>query len=1264
MLKKAKRSIAVLLAILMSLSLLSGIVLAEGNAEEPIETPIEEVTVEAEQYGGTESATDPYAAAKGALTGDVYTLATDAVIIDESYAGEVTDGSTFTYTYGGSGWGDGAKYSVTVGTNFFTAQSEVQTKLSASDYSGVRTVLLTPDTYTLAPANDKLSGTTEKVFTFLGPQAGKTPVNNPKKGYTGNAPWTIANNRSQSVTTEAVFTGVVKQESSATRYVYDGVAFKEVYFDNPHNTNTYWSIIELKNVHWVPRKTSNMFNTRNGSGLSATKMARGIYLTDCYIDATASTNYQTPSTICTYKFIMDGCYFKCNPNAAIDATDSMWNYYPSFYIKSNTAHRYGDGKDEFKIVNSRVENNPTRGLMTGMNSAPSATGNGHGDRPAGSIVYTFENNEFIDAAGYAGAVAILRPKQSQPDADIIVFKNNLCKSTKGVKTNSHFIDVHSSLASGKVLSVDATIENNIFIGYAKIAGYNSGTYNTKKAWVLNNNFFGNLDGTLMMPTQSNHKPITGGYIDQDLTVHSSELEVFVANDLYNETVNVYADFTIDATLPIGGEMTVESFSAEDGVTLGLYSDEACTTPLASLAGTGAVKTSYLKATKEGVSVVYTVTTVPDLEAYAGEKVFFDPSVAEEEEGTEVIRIINGEAYLLTVGTNIVSTITDEAYPEIDGTTHIWFLAGQYKNFKTASGSYYYHGVKEGINANDPADITKPNASRVSDDEETILYDGDYTVTSTDGPVTFDGFTFIGNAKIGIGTGTAAKATQTIELDVTNCRNSQKEDAYSSAPGTAFLHGWGYEIKAVNVTNNRFVGQCYSGTSATGFSVIRSWNGTASGNYIDCYDSVSIGNDGIEKEIFWLAGEISNGVSTQSKVDVTIEDNYLVGRISTNIQPYHYSDYQVIVRNNTLVAGEQNKSMINVNVSGSYFGSAKIDISGNTVRNTHNLTGIGFIWLTGTTNDAGMANFDSENFTITGNNIDFGSDYAYIFGADSRKDDKLIVDASGNTVANVAIASGSRKALFNNENGAYHFDMGSGSKATVVNGTAVDKAPTDGAYDLPASSIDSENKEIIVVVTDDVSTYTVSATNNTTVAVLNDEGEVVALDGTFELSKGINQAKVALSSITGVYDEVYTIKVIKGFVTVALDADKTVAAQTENASTWNTYWEANLDMVAAASTIIAGNEFKIVDYGMYYANDAEEMAKLMADASYVTAKARKESYAANENGLNVVYRNYSFRFNGISANRYRYGTFYVTYELNGTTVTSVSSMKELYTGNIS
>ncbi len=1268
MFRRTRHSIALMTALMMCISLFSGLVLAQGNVETVTEIPIEETTVEAEQYGGTESASDPYAPAKGTLSGDVYTLAAGAVIVDESYAGSVTSGSTFTYTYGGGtkGWGDGAKYSVTVGTNFFTAQADVQTKLNASDYSGVRTVLLAPGSYTLSPADAKLTGTSEKVFSFLGPQAGKTPVNNPKKGYTGSAPWTVTNNRGVSTTTEAVFTSSIKSQSQNTRYVFDGVAFKGNRFDMAANANAWWTIMDLKNVYWQAT-ADNMFHTRNtndGTITNATKMLRSFYLTDCYIDATGSTNYQTPSTICTYKFIMDGCYLKCNPGATVDATDSLWNYYPSYYNKADTSYRFGNGLDEFTLTNSRFENNPTRGLMTGMNNAPGAT-NGHGDRPAGSIVYTFTNNDFVDAAGYNGGVAVLRPKQSQPDADTIVFTNNYCIATGTPKTNSHFIDVHSSLATGKVLSVSATIENNVFIGYTKPAGYNSGTYNTAKAWVLDKNYFGNVDGTLMKPTQSNHKAIQGAYIDQNCTVHSTDLEVEVAQDLYDETIVAWLDFTISATLPMDGTMTVDSFAADEGVTLALYSDAKCETPLASLAGSANVVTSYLKASKNGVSVVYEVMIVPDIEPYEGEKVFFDPAVAGVAEGTNVIRVVNGEAYLLTVGTNIVSTITDEAYPEIGGTTHVWFLPGVYANFKTTSGSYYYHGAKEGINANDPDDITQPNPARVSDEEETILNDGEYSVTSTDGKVTFDGFTFTGNGKVGIGTNTAANATKTIQFDFINNRNSQAKNAYASAPGTSFLHGYGYELKKVNVTDNRFIGQCYNGESATAFAVIRSWVGTASGNHIDCYDSVTIGNQGIKKEIFWLYGEISNGVSTKSQYDATITDNYLVGRISTNINPNHYSEYKMTITDNTIIAGEASKSIINVYPSSSNFGSAKINISGNTVRNTKELGGIGFIWLTGNTNAAGMANFSTENLTITGNDIDLGTTYSYVFGADSRKDDKLIIDASGNTVANVIKASGTGQGLFNNADGAYHFDLGSGDSASQVNGTAVDVAPENAEYDIPAASIDPENKTITVAVTDETVNFVLSATNGATVAILGEDGEVIGLDGKMKLNAGVNEFKVAISSVVGIFSEetMYTVTVIKAFATVTLDADETYASQMENDTKWQTYWEANIDLINTASDIIAGNEFKVVDYGMYYGNDDEELQALVDDAAYVTTSARKVTYAADEAGLAKVYKNYSFRFTGINEFRYRYGVFYVTYEINGATITTVSSMQELYTGSM-
>ena len=141
--------------------------------------------------------------------------------------------------------------------------------------------------------------------------------------------------------------------------------------------------------------------------------------------------------------------------------------------------------------------------------------------------------------------------------------------------------------------------------------------------------------------------------------------------------------------------------------------------------------------------------------YEGDKVFYDQAVKGLQDGVTVLRKIDGKEYYLTVGENISGTLTDDCYPVKDGVTQVHFLAKEYEPFHIYFGSYALYGAKAGISPNDPEDITKANALRASDEGETVMAElvnyspSGTTYIASEGKVTFDGFTFRGNAKLQI-----------------------------------------------------------------------------------------------------------------------------------------------------------------------------------------------------------------------------------------------------------------------------------------------------------------------------------------------------------------------------------------------------------------------------------------------------------------------------------------------------------------------------------
>lgn len=1193
----------------------------------------------------TVTVADPYAAIRGELTGDVYAPATDKTFfIDPSNS--AVDG---VFTYGdGITWGDGKKYSVTAGTNYFTNYADVITFMSSNN--GSYNLVFAPGTYNHNLAAWKLTNGTTKVY---GPQAGKTPVNNPKKGYTGDAPWTVANNRSANTATEAVFTGFTYNIQTTYHFIVDGVAFNNVQISHARSgsANT-WFTMTLHNVYWTMPNGKAFLNLTGSSATAASQnlCVRHVKIYDAYIDYTAATTISAGNASAD-DIIMDGLYVKMSADMYATGTvpnDSFINHYFA-------DHRYQrDGYSILSITNSRFENLPTRGLI---NSLQEAVYNSAA-RPAGTAMYVFDNNDFINL-GYkvnAGFPTVIRIKAAGPDIYTLQFTNNYIQN--GSDEICAPIDVFKGYDHTLSLKT-ARVENNVVIGHDRaLAHYDNADYAEGSEIDNSYNYFGSVDGTLLQPIGTGAL-FNGLYLDKACTVHSSEMDVELAADLEGGVVT-YPNASINVILPMDKTFTAASLVAKEGATVTLYNDKALSDELASVAPSATeIQNIYAKVAKSGYYVTYPVTVMPDAPDYTGEKIFFDPAVAGLDAGTLVAREIDGEAYLLEVGKNITADLNDEIFPEdANEVTQVYLCAKEYTGFSVPT-KYAIYGAKAGINPNDATDITKANALRADDAGETIIT-GTITIPQNSADITIDGLTFTGAGKFAMSGG---GETHECHAVIKNCRNSLAEDAYADAqPEIAFFHMVTGGYKYIDLLNNRFVDVQIKNVG-TAFAVIRSWMGTASGNYI-----CNVGSN--NQTIFWLNGEYINQDTRSHYYDATITNNYFRGRLTTSFSNANYDSFKVKITNNTFEAGFANKSIMNLNVASTKLAKSNIEISGNTVINPNNLTGIGFLWFVGTANEENLTEYNKANVKVTDNNINLGESFGYVFGVESANPDALVITATGNTIANVkatSVGADVGNSLFNSAATVKHFDLGTGENATVVNGHAVDVMAGDAAFKVPASAIDTANKVITVAVDDKESAFNLLTTDGSNIVVLDEEGNATSLHAALAAADGVTEYKVALASYDGTFDpaNTYTVKVVKGLAKVALDAEKTVASKEDGKETWKTYWEANIDVVDEFGNTIGTNDFKAIDYGMIYAVDQAELDKLAADENYQTNKAIKYSYAgADAEGLEKVFKNYSFRFTGIAEGKYRYGKFYVTYELNGKTVTTFSDAKELYTGVIS
>ena len=362
----AKRILSMVLCVLMCVSMLTGIVLPAAATETP-EAPTCSVCGKAKDA-------DPYAVLHENCTqdGNVYVPNENVAFFNPAWATSIsggtdpkTEGQVFEYTYGnGKTWGDGITYRlrfvlddqlkengayVNTGNAFWRAENEciqgrlisAHSKKWADDDDTTGNVsrdiiaVFAPGNhmaqgyrYAWSKAHKSTSGTfSDSVFPeatqdevvnlhYLGPQAGKNPVN-PDKTTKANAK-DVQNKRSLDTTTEAVFNDFFYFASYANMTV-DGIAATKNFtlcaeYEATSRRGVYCNFVG-KNIY-LAGKTGNAtapYGSDKSTEFINLKNPKNLLLEfdDCYFDLSAEMN--VPNSFSNYvyanKFVLDNCVF-------------------------------------------------------------------------------------------------------------------------------------------------------------------------------------------------------------------------------------------------------------------------------------------------------------------------------------------------------------------------------------------------------------------------------------------------------------------------------------------------------------------------------------------------------------------------------------------------------------------------------------------------------------------------------------------------------------------------------------------------------------------------------------------------------------------------------------------------------------------------------------------------------------------------------------------------------------------------------------------
>lgn len=337
---KTKRLLSVVLAVLMCVSMFTGIILPAS--------------------AGTETKTDPYAKITGTEAGGVITPAQAVYFVNTEWSSK-TSGEEFDYTYGnGTTWGNGKTYHLTFGTNAFDTYLNMQA--AVQDYSatwaadtanntrdvvvvfapGQQSSVTSPDSgigaySNMTPAATENVGKEDLINIYmLGPQAGKSPV---ADNYMDSqeAAAKVANNRSTSTSTEFVFKSTTYIFTHANSY-WDGFAFTtgaKLYEANFPYASFYATNLYVSDL---TAPSGNQFWAGGGASRQFV-----FHVTDSYLNWNKAIPNESSQDIYGNDILIEGCVFAGGAMSTTHKYNQPWHmkFYPSNAAYA-TEDFYGD----------------------------------------------------------------------------------------------------------------------------------------------------------------------------------------------------------------------------------------------------------------------------------------------------------------------------------------------------------------------------------------------------------------------------------------------------------------------------------------------------------------------------------------------------------------------------------------------------------------------------------------------------------------------------------------------------------------------------------------------------------------------------------------------------------------------------------------------------------------------------------------------------------------------------------------------------------
>lgn len=730
-------------------------------------------------------------------------------------------------------------------------------------------------------------------------------------------------------------------------------------------------------------------------------------------------------------------------------------------------------------------------------------------------------------------------------------------------------------------------------------------------------------------------------------------------------------------------------------------------------------TAYYIDKPETIKMVYYVKMSSAEDAiplYEGLRDYWDPDVANMSYGTLVRRTIGTKEYQFTVGENIFGTIDEiplykgkDANGNATKKRYVYLYAKEYTT--NGEGLYiggdeknrgmvtYFYGAKTGVSATAIADNGNiiPNESRLDATQETVFRNMGNIQSGYQGGIIADGIMLAGNTRFSDGSGPKEKRINYFHF--ANISTDPADPVVATEANTRVfdMKGGGLNYLFFNnnyiLTDGENIDYALAGNNAYEFEVKE--------NY---FDNLNSANDSIR---FAVAKEDGTCDSTDTNRKLAVHDNYFAGAVdiaelrATGAYNGNINIYENVFAPNTANAirigdyttnGKRvaylNQTIINIHDNKFYGNEKRVDTVQSFIKLEGKLTDDQaefekFALDNNTYNNSDRAFVDYAILNLSDTVVDASADtfvdFKYNYGDHNYMTGSAAIDHHVISEIFPGVTQSALNVKFRNDtkNTSATFIFGKNKYTAITDNSGSVTVANTAASGTKVAKTDS--KTIVDVATAGVNTngYLFNSASGMMVAIVDDNDKIIRYNVfPIDMKDKTNakaKFKVKLCDIRGteLFGEAFEVTAYAEPIDLLFDYKD--CKVTNDGTKATLYWEARFKGKHSTYIIDLMNHsrFDIVEYGMYYAKDAEALTDVAIKLDYkndqyvkngavVGVKSVYDKVTGTAKGLANVKLDYAHTFTAALPKKMetRYGRMYMIYKVGDREYTVLSDIASL------